>query len=101
VIGCGSVFIWVSPASADAPFRATHSWLLGDARPLAVVIALLAAAGFVLARIGFITEGAWWAYSGIGAGAVASCCPANEPVDVPCPGRSTSFTATPPAGERR
>jgi hypothetical protein len=48
-----------------------HSWLIGDARPLAVVIALLAAAGFVLASVGFISQQAWWAFTGIGAGAVA------------------------------
>ena len=69
--GLLTAFIWVSPANADAPFRATHSWLIGDARPLAVVIALLAAAGFVLAGVGFISQQAWWAFTGIGAGAVA------------------------------
>ncbi|HEY6591777.1 MAG TPA: hypothetical protein VI751_12215 [Actinomycetota bacterium] len=69
--GLLTAFIWVSPAQADAPFRATHSWLVGDARPLAAVIALVAAAGFVLAGIGFITQQAWWALTGIGAGAVA------------------------------
>jgi len=62
-------FIWASPATADAPFRPTHSWLHGDARPLAVVIALVAAAGFVVAGIGF-TQQPWWAFTGIGAGAV-------------------------------
>jgi predicted exporter len=37
----------------------------------ALIIALLTAAGFVLAGIGFITQQAWWAFTGIGAGAVA------------------------------
>jgi predicted exporter len=69
--GLLTAFIWVSPAKADAPFHATRSWLLGDARPLAVVIALMAAAGFVLAGVGFITQQAWWAVTGIGAGGVA------------------------------
>jgi hypothetical protein len=69
--GLLTAFIWLSPAKADAPFQATHSWLLGDARPLAVGIALVAAAGFVLAGIGFITQQAWWAFTGIGAGAAA------------------------------
>jgi hypothetical protein len=63
--------IWVGPAKADAPFQATHSWLLGDARPLAVIIALVAAAGFVLAGIGFIGQQAWWTFTGIGGGGVA------------------------------
>jgi hypothetical protein len=69
--GLVTAFIWVSPAKADAPFRATHSWLVGDARPLAVVIALVAAAGFVLAGIGFLTHQTWWAVTGIGSRAVA------------------------------
>jgi hypothetical protein len=69
--GLLTAFIWISPAKADAPFRATHSWLLGDARPLAVVVALVAAIGFVLAGVGVIADQAWWAFTGIGAGAVA------------------------------
>src|SRR4029450_3983756 len=75
--GLLTAFIWVSPAKADAPFRATHSWLLGDARPRGVVIALVAGtplvarAGFMLAGIGFIPHQAWWAVTGIGAGTAA------------------------------
>jgi len=69
--GLLTAFIWVSPAKADAPFRATHSWLVGDARPLAVVLALVAAVGFVLAGVGFIGQQAWWAFTGIGAGTAA------------------------------
>ena len=69
--GLLTAFIWVSPADGNAPFRASHSWLVGDARPLAVVIALVAGAGFVLAGIGVITQQAWWAVTGIGAGAMA------------------------------
>jgi hypothetical protein len=69
--GLLTAFIWVSPADGNAPFRATHSWLVGDARPLAAAIALVAAAGFVLAGVGFTTQQAWWAFAGIGAGAAA------------------------------
>jgi hypothetical protein len=69
--GLLTAMIWASPAKADTPFRATHSWLLGDARLLAIVVALVAAVGFVLAGAGFIADQAWWAFTGIGAGAVA------------------------------
>ena len=69
--GLLTALIWVMPANAEAPFRATHSWLVGDARPLAVVIALVAAAGFVLAGVGVIGQQAWWAFTGIGAGTAA------------------------------
>jgi hypothetical protein len=69
--GLLTALIWASSPKADAPFRATHSWLLGDVRPLAVAVALVAAAGFVLAGAGFIADQAWWAVTGVGAGAVA------------------------------
>jgi hypothetical protein len=69
--GLLTAFIWLSPAKADAPFRATRSWLLGEARPLAVAVALVAAAGFLLAGVGVIADQAWWAVTGVGAGAVA------------------------------
>ena len=76
--GLLTAFIWLSPPKADAPFRATHSWLIGDARPLAVVVALMAAAGFVLAGVGVIADQAWWAFTGIGAGVGGA--PVDDPV---------------------
>ena len=69
--GLLTAFIWISSPKADAPFRATHSWLLGEARPVAVVVALVAAAGFLLAGVGVIAEQTWWAFAGVSAGAVA------------------------------
>jgi hypothetical protein len=69
--GLLTAFIWASPPRATDPFRATHSWLLGDARLLAVVVALVAAAGFVLAGVGVIADQAWWAFAGVSAGVVA------------------------------
>ena len=69
--GLLTAFIWVSSPNADAPFRAGRSWLVGEARSLAVVAALVAAAGFVIAGVGFIADQAWWAVIGVGAGAVA------------------------------
>jgi predicted exporter len=69
--GLVTAAMWASPPRATDPFRATHSWLLGDARPLAVVVALVAAAGFLLAGVGVIADQAWWVVAGIGAGAVA------------------------------
>ena len=69
--GLLTAFIWVSPPNPDAPFSATRSWLLGEARALAVVVALVAAAGFLLAGVGVIADQAWWAGIGVGAGAAA------------------------------
>jgi len=63
--------IWSAPAKADAPFQATHSWLLGDTRGLATAVPIAAALGFVLAGIGDVGHQTWWAGFGIGAGALA------------------------------
>ena len=71
--GLLTAFIWISHPKADAPFRATHSWLVGEARPLAVVVALVAAAGFVLAGVGVIADQAWWASPGSARGRWRSC----------------------------
>jgi hypothetical protein len=46
--GFVTAMIWTAPANEDAPFRVTHSWLLGDVRALGVALALVAAFGFVL-----------------------------------------------------
>lgn len=69
--GLVTAAMWASPARAGEPSRATHSWLLGEARSLAVALALVAALGFVLAGTGFLAHQAWWGVFGVGAGAVA------------------------------
>jgi hypothetical protein len=69
--GLVTAAIWASPAKGGEPFRATHSWVLGDVRSLAVALALVAALGFVLAGVGFLAHQSWWGVFGIGAGAVA------------------------------
>jgi hypothetical protein len=50
--GLLTAFIWVRPADGNAPFRATHSWLVGDARPLAAATALVAAADRYVQELG-------------------------------------------------
>jgi len=47
--GLVTAAMWMMPAKEGEPFRATHSWVIGDARSLAVALALVAAFGFVLA----------------------------------------------------
>ena len=60
--------IWATPRRADAPFDATHSWLIGDARVVAVATSLILAASFTVAGIGLLTQHDWWAPWGLGAG---------------------------------
>jgi len=69
--GLVTAMIWAAPAKEDAPFRVSHSWLLGDVRALGVALALVAAFGFVLAGVGYLTHQSWWGGFAIGAGAVA------------------------------
>jgi hypothetical protein len=69
--GLVTAALWASPAKEGEPFRATHSWVLGDARSLAVGLALVAALGFVLAGVGFLAHQSWWGLFGVGAGVVA------------------------------
>ena len=69
--GLVTAAIWVAPAKGGEPFQATHSWLLGETRFLAVALALVAAAGFVLTGFGYLTQQSWWEVFAIGAGSVA------------------------------
>jgi hypothetical protein len=57
------VAIWATPAPKDpkaAPFDAGHSWLLGDLRALALVLALVAAGFLAVAGIGLWAHAEWW-----------------------------------------
>lgn len=69
--GLVTAAVWGMPQKPGEPFRATHSWLLGDARSLAIALALVATVGFVLAGVGFLGHQTWWGGFGIVAGAVA------------------------------
>jgi hypothetical protein len=54
--------IWATPAPKDpeASFDAGHSWLLGDQRALALVLALAAAGFLLVAGIGLWAHAEWW-----------------------------------------
>jgi hypothetical protein len=63
--------IWAAPVPEQAPFNPNHSWLLGDTRTLAVVLAVVAAIAFVVTGGGFLAQQDWWAAAAVAAGAVA------------------------------
>jgi hypothetical protein len=69
--GLVTAAIWTAPRPADAPFDAGHSWLLGDARPFAMAIALLAGVGLVIAGVGVLADTGWWGVFGVTAGPLA------------------------------
>jgi hypothetical protein len=59
--GLVHVAIWAPRYDPEkAPFDASHSWLIGDQRPLAQVLAFAAAALLVLAWIALWSQGGWW-----------------------------------------
>lgn len=63
--------IWVSPRQRGAPFDASHSWVFGNVRPIAILLAVVAAIAFVAAGAGYFGGQEWWALSAA-AGAVVS-----------------------------
>lgn len=59
--GLVHVAIWAPRYDpAKAAFDASHSWLLGERRPLARVLAFAAAAVLVVAGIALLAQGGWW-----------------------------------------
>jgi hypothetical protein len=59
--GLVHVAIWTPRYDPEkAPFDASHSWLIGDQRVLARVLAFFAAALLVLAGIALWAHGGWW-----------------------------------------
>src|SRR5687768_8896549 len=56
------VAIWATPKpkDQDVPFDASRSWLVGNQRGLAMVLALAAAALLVAAGLGLWTHAEWW-----------------------------------------
>ena len=64
--------IWLPPSSADAPMQTGRSWLLGDVRPLAVTLAIVAAAAFVAAGSAYLASQDWWAVAAVGGAAVST-----------------------------
>jgi hypothetical protein len=59
--GLVHVAIWALKYDPEkAAFDASHSWLIGDQRPFAQVLAFTAAALLVLAGIALWTHSGWW-----------------------------------------
>lgn len=54
--------IWLVPKPADgkAPFDVTHSWLIGDVKPVAVLLATVAAVLLVGSGLALWASAEWW-----------------------------------------
>ncbi len=66
--GLVTTAIWVPPAGGDAPFDASHSWLLGDGRAVPVVLGILAGLAFVVTGVGALGHRARWPGWAVAAG---------------------------------
>ena len=59
--GLVHVALWAPKFDPEAaPFDPSHSWLLGDQRSLARILAFVAAALLVFAGVGLAVHGEWW-----------------------------------------
>ena len=69
--GLLTILIWALPPGPDAPMDTGKSWLLGQARPIAVSLALSAGALVGLAGIGLLADQGWWAAAGLSGGTLS------------------------------
>lgn len=61
--GLVHIGVWAMPMPADGKeprFDTAHSWLLGDARKLAISLAVVSAALFAIAALGLFGHADWW-----------------------------------------
>jgi hypothetical protein len=52
--------IWLTPEREGAPFDVNRSWLLGEVKPLAMLVAIVAAVLLVGAGVGLWAHAEWW-----------------------------------------
>lgn len=64
--------IWTAPLLPDAPFNPSHSWLLGDSRPIAGPASLILAVALAATGIGLLLNQPWWAPLGLATGTAAT-----------------------------
>lgn len=56
-----------TPATQDMPFDPARSWVLGDQRVVAVVLAAVVTIAYVVAGAGWLTHAPWWPVTMVGA----------------------------------
>jgi hypothetical protein len=69
--GLLTILIWSLPPSSEAPMDTSHSWLVGDARTVSVVLALTAGPLIAAAGVGLLSHQAWWSLVGLAGGALS------------------------------
>src|SRR5918996_3506665 len=72
--GLVTIAIWspnprtVQPAP---PMDTSHSWLLGDARSIALILAIAAGVMIAVTGVAFLAHQQWWTYAGVLGGALS------------------------------
>lgn len=72
--GLLTIVIWAPTprgADANAPMDTSRSWLLGDARTVSLVLAVVAGIVVAAAGVGFLSHQAWWSTAGVAGGVLS------------------------------
>lgn len=60
-----------TPASEEMPFDPAHSWVLGEQRVAAAVLAALVTLAYVIAGAGWLAHASWWPATMVAASALS------------------------------
>src|SRR5687768_13717897 len=69
--GLLTILIWSPSPSAEAPMNTSRSWLLGDARTVSVVLAVVAGLLIAASGVGLLAHQGWWSIVGLGGGVLS------------------------------
>jgi hypothetical protein len=66
--GLVTILIWSPSPSVEAPMSTSRSWLLGDARLVSLVLALIAGLLIAASGVGLLSHQDWWSLLGLAGG---------------------------------
>jgi hypothetical protein len=72
--GLLTIVIWApnpQRLSVGAPMDTSHSWLVGDARAVSLVLAVIAGVVLAVAGAGFLAQQGWWTAAGLAGGVLS------------------------------
>lgn len=71
VHGLLTIVIWFPSPTAEAPMDTSRSWLLGEARTVSVVLAVVAGLFIAASGVGLLSHQEWWSIVGLGGGVLS------------------------------
>jgi hypothetical protein len=69
--GVLTAIIWSAPPGGEAPMTPGRSWLLGDARLVSVVLAVVSGLLIVASGVGVLGHRDWWSAAGLAGGVLS------------------------------